>query len=56
MDKTEGEDLFEGDSAEGVPEEEGADQQAGEVLNRLRLLVVVVVVVMQVTSVLFRKP
>lgn len=35
MREAEGEDLVEGDSAEGVPEEEGADEQAGDGLVQI---------------------
>ena len=35
MDGTQSEDLVEGDSAEGIPEEEGADEQAGDGLQQV---------------------
>ena len=35
MDRAEGEDVGEGDSAEGVPEKEGADEQAGNGLKQV---------------------
>ena len=35
MDEAQGENLIEGDSAEGVPEEEGADEQAGDGLQQI---------------------
>jgi len=37
VDEAEAGDLVEGDAAEGVPEEEGADEQAGEGFEKMEV-------------------